>query len=548
MNVRSTRRARRDAERTRRSGRAAVAGGLAILLIGGMGLGFVVFDDAQQSSRPTVPAECVSTQRVPVITDETMAKVLEQKPVDSNSCIVLETTQQSEDPNGHTRPHQDMSAGLWIPSSSAFFPTTPETNRFTVHTDSLASTLPVVVAPEHTRDFTTWTDIIGDSSVLMGDPLHNSAAHAAARSAVAEVQNNTVSKQQLTQAVISRTVSGDSGQSAADEAELLENSVNQGRSVVVSEENFLDFVRTHPRGDEVRALVPESGAWLLDYPLLVPSEAADRNATIAQAADEIAAFLSSERGGDVLAEQRLRGADGRRVPDSRSAPMSHRLSVEDELDWNRLMTTWSRQTSAHNALYVLDASESMGRENTPANRSYWRTAVDSTVIRAQFIPTRDSIGLWRSAVGDDSDRTSQELVPMRRMDDYVDGAPQRKQLQDALAEAKHEEDAPSGLYSTALDAFREVKNNYREGAVNSVVIISDDSENRGTTAELNELVRTLKQEQDQEKPVYIVTMAIGEGDPPQDLKEISEATGGTSHSAATLQDIQEQYLHTLSAY
>ena len=50
MNVQSTRRARRDAERTRRSGRTAVAGGLAILLLGGMGLGFVVFDTAQQLS------------------------------------------------------------------------------------------------------------------------------------------------------------------------------------------------------------------------------------------------------------------------------------------------------------------------------------------------------------------------------------------------------------------------------------------------------------------------------------------------------------------
>lgn len=413
---------------------------------------------------------------------------------------------------------------------------------------SLASTLPVVVAPEHTRDFTTWTEIIGDSSVLMGNPLHNSAAHAAARSAVAEVQNDTVSKQQLTQAVVSRTVSGDSGQPTTDEAELLENSVNQGRSVVVSEENFLDFAKTHPRGDEVRALVPDSGAWLLDYPLLVPSEAAHRNETIAQAADEIASFLTSESGREVLAEQSLRGKDGRRVPDSRSAPMSQRLSVEDELDWNRLMTTWGRQTSAHNALYVLDASDSMASENPPAHRSYWRTAVDSTVIRLQFIPTRDSIGLWRSAATDDSDRTSQELVPIRRMDEYVDGTPQRKELQDALARANYEEDVPSGLYATTLDAFREVKANYREGAVNSVVIISSGSSDRGTASELSSLVRTLKQEQDQDKPVHIVTMAITDGDPPQDLSEIAEATGGTSHSAATLQDIQERYLHTLSTY
>lgn len=548
MKVQSTRRARRDAERTRRSGRTAVAGGLAILLLGGVGLGFVVFNDTQQSSMPTVPAECASTQRVPVATDRTMAEVLGQKPVDSESCIVLETTQQSERLDGHTEPRQDMSAGLWIPASSAFFPTTPETNRFTVHTDSLATTSPVIVAPEHTRDFTTWTDVIADNSVQMGHPTQDSAAHAATRSAVAEVKNSTVSEQQLRRAMISRTVSGDANQEPADETELLENSVNQGRSVVVSEESFLDFVRTHPRGDEVRALVPNSGAWLLDYPLMVPSEAADRNATIAQAAEEITEFLESDRGREVLSEHRVRDVEGRRLPDSRSAPVSHRLLVENESEWQRLMTTWVRQTSAHNTLYVLDASRSMARENPQAERSFWQTAVDSTVIRSQFIPTRDSIGLWTSFAAEGSGPSHEELVPIRRMDEPVEGSPHRQRVQDALARAELHRDAGSGLYSSTLDAFRAVQENYREDAVNSVVIVSDGSEDRGDTEKLSDLVRTLKQEQDREKPVHIVTIAISEGDPPQDLKEISEATGGTSHAGASLQDIQERYLHTLATF
>lgn len=548
MNVQSTRRARRDAERTRRSGRTALAGGLAILLLGGTGLGFVVFDSEQHATGPTVPAECDTTQRVPVVTDQTMADILKQKPVDSQSCIVLDTTRQGDDPDDHAEPQQDMSAGLWIPTSSAVFPTTSETKRFTIHTESLATSSPVVVAPEHTRDFTTWTDIIGDSSVLMGNPLRDNAAHAAARSAVAEVQNNTASKQQLTRAMIARTVSGESGQAASTEAELLESSVSQERMAVVSEKGFLDFVESHPQGDQVRAMVPGSGAWLLDYPLMVPSEAASRNETIAQAAEEIAAYLDSERGLQVLTDHHLRGVDGRRLADSRSAAAAPRLVVQDEMPWQRLMTTWSRQTSAHNALYVLDASESMGRENPEANRSYWRTAVDSTVIRTQFIPTRDSIGLWTSTVADGADKPYQQLVPIRRMDEYVDGTPQRKQIQDALANAELAEDTGSGLYRTTLAAFREVQDNYREQAVNSVVIVSDGSDTHGNDEELNELVRTLKEEQDRDKPVYIVTMAITDGDPPQDLREISGATGGTSHAGDSLQEIQERYLYTLSAF
>lgn len=548
MNVQSTRRARRDAERTRRSGRTALAGGLAILLMGGTGLGLVVFNGEQQSTGTTVPTECETTQRVPVVTDQTMANILKHKPVDSQSCIVLETTQQGENPGGHTEARQDMSAGLWIPTSSAVLPTFPEINRFTIHTESLATSSPVVVAPEHTREFTTWTDIIGDSSVLMGDPLLDNAAQAATRSAVAEVQNNTASKQQLSRAMVARTVSGTSDQPAATETELLENSVSQDRMAVVSEKGFLDFVESHPQGDQVRAMVPGSGAWLLDYPLMVPSEAASRNETIAQAAQEIAAYLGSERGQQVLTDHHLRGVDGRRLADSRSAAAAPLLVIQDEMPWQRLMTTWARLTSAHNALYVLDASESMSRENPHANRSYWRTAVDSTVIRTQFIPTRDSIGLWTSTVADDAKGPYQRLVPIRRMDEYVDGTPQRKLIQDALANAEPAENTGSALYRTTLAAFREVQDNYREQAVNSVVIVSDASDTRGNDKELDELVRTLKQEQKRDKPVYIVTMAMTDGDPPQDLREISEATGGTSHAGDSLQDIQEGYLYALSTF
>lgn len=548
MNVQSTRRARRDAERTRRSGRTALAGGLAILLLGGLGLGFVVFDTTQQASGPTVPIECDTTQRVRVVTDATMAEVLKNKPVNSQSCIVLETKSTDEYPDGQTEPQQDLSAGLWIPPSSAFYPTTPEIKRFTIHTESLATSSPVVVAPQHSRDFTSWTDLIGDGSVLMGNPLTDSAAHAAARSAVAEVQNNTVSRQQLSRAVIARSVSGKSGPSTDTESELLESSVSLGRNVVVSEESFLDFVNTHPRGGEVRAIVPTSGAWLLDYPLLVPSEAANRNETIAQAAEEITEYLTSKPGRADLSEHHLRGVEGRRLPESRSAAAAPRLSVQDESAWQRLMTTWSRQTSAHNALYVLDASESMSQENPEANRSSWRTAVDSTVIRTQFIPTRDSVGLWTSAATGGAAEPSRELVPIRRMDDYVDGVPQRKRIQDALAGAEPANGSVSGLYTTTLAAFREVQANYRDDAVNSVVIISDGASARGGAEELNRLLRTLKQEHNSEKPVHIVTIAITEGNPPQDLKEISAATGGTSHAGGSLQDIQELYLHALSVF
>lgn len=212
------------------------------------------------------------------------------------------------------------------------------------------------------------------------------------------------------------------------------------------------------------------------------------------------------------------------------------------------MTTWSRQTSAHNALYVLDASESMSQENPEANRSSWRTAVDSTVIRTQFIPTRDSVGLWTSAATGGAAEPSRELVPIRRMDDYVDGVPQRKRIQDALAGAEPANGSVSGLYTTTLAAFREVQANYRDDAVNSVVIISDGASARGGAEELNRLLRTLKQEHNSEKPVHIVTIAITEGNPPQDLKEISAATGGTSHAGGSLQDIQELYLHALSVF
>lgn len=548
MNTQTTRRARRDAERNRRGGRSALLGGLAILVLGGTGLGFVVSGPDTHTSAPTVPTECTTTQRVPVITNQAMANVLATKPMDPKTCIELDTTHKSDGFRVDADPQEDSSAGLRIPVTASFFSSAVDSNRFSVHTASVASSPPVVVTGQQGKEFTSWTEVIGDKSVVMGDPMRNCATHAAVRSATAEFEAGVVSKQQLRQAMTSRALGSASPTQPLNERELLDSTVTEGRSVVVSERSYLEWIADHPEQDHLRALTPNSGAWLLEYPLLVPTEGAARNTTIAQAANEIARYLASDQGQAALSDQYLRAASGSRLPDARSVALAHPLQVSEEADWNRLMTTWSRQTSAHNTLYLLDASGSMGRENRAANRSYWQTAVDSTVIRTQFVPVRDSLGLWTSAQMPNAQQPYERLVPPRPLDDTTDGATQRKRIQNGLAEADVAKNSKSGLYDATLAAFREIKNNYQAGAVNSVVVISDDSPNHGDAKKLQELVRTLKREQSQQQPVHIVTMAISEHGAPQDLQEIAEATGGTSHAAATLQDIQEQYLHALSVF
>ena len=105
----------------------------------------------------------------------------------------------------------------------------------------------------------------------------------------------------------------------------------------------------------------------------------------------------------------------------------------------------------------------------------------------------------------------------------------------------------TGLYDTTLAAFRQVKEGYDPDFINSVIVFTDGSNEDPDSISLDELLETLRAEQDPTAPVVIVTIGITEDADAAVLQQISAATGGSSYLARNPAEIPNVFVNALKA-
>lgn len=129
----------------------------------------------------------------------------------------------------------------------------------------------------------------------------------------------------------------------------------------------------------------------------------------------------------------------------------------------------------------------------------------------------------------------------------VDGKTHRERILDAIRGLPQLVGGGTGLYDTTLAAFRRVKNGYDPNFVNSVILLTDGANEDEGSIELDELLATLRREQDPVRPVVIITVGITEDSDPAALQQISAVTGGTSHVAVDPRDIPQVFVEALNS-
>jgi Mg-chelatase subunit ChlD len=86
----------------------------------------------------------------------------------------------------------------------------------------------------------------------------------------------------------------------------------------------------------------------------------------------------------------------------------------------------------------------------------------------------------------------------------------------------------TGLYDTALAAYKTVQNGWEAGRVNSVILFTDGvNENPGGLTR-DELTAALKKARDPKRPVRMVIIGIGTEVDRGELKAIADASGPSS--------------------
>lgn len=538
-----TRRAWREAEKKKTGLRWAALAAAGFIVVGGGGLWLVTQNESETNA---IPSSCDSTQRVSLVAEQAMADVLANKPVDGESCIQLDITSEPSTQTAVRASSGELSQPLWIPDSSSRVPSALMDDAVSVHTDSLASSPGVVVGQGSVEADGTWTDVVADQSTRMGNPDRDGGAHLALLSVASEVTAGDAEQTQAAEALTPRAQTQGVNSPILSGPEMLAAVDQDGDRAIVSERDYLDYAAQND-GADLAAAVPGDGTSFLDYPLLASGDSLESNDAVRTAADEISQWLSTDEGKQALSENNLRTADGEISNDS-AVQDPARLPAPNEDLATTIVESYRNQAAPLNALVALDASGSMG--TVEANgQSRWDTTIQTLMLGSQLFPARDSMGVWLFSDDLGGDTPYEELVPTRGMEEGVDGRTQREVLQSTLAQAQYKQGGQTNLYETALAAFRHRQENYQDGQLNIVLLVSDGAQEvyQGDSMSLEEVTSDLQNEQDPNRPVVIVALGISPDADAEALTAMAESTGGSYHQATTPEELQAAFVEALSA-
>lgn len=561
MDNTQSRRQAREQQRKKNTRKWIATGAAAVVLLcGGIA---VVNNISNNDSKATssaastsqaVPAECSTSQSVNVETTEAMAKVLKQVPVDAENCVTLNVTTDktaadilSQSSTG------SATTNLWIPDSSvrAELAMSEANAGLTPIAQSLAQTPGVVVSKSSDTSYENWSSVLtaGDT-VDMGDPKTEPAAFAALVSGISEVSDGSVSAEDLTKGTSLRAQTIGVTKPAATATELLD-AVASGESdaAVVTEADYAAYTAENSKSGIV-ATVPKTGSATLGYPLYQVSSTT--NTTIDAAAQQIMSFMDSEDGKKALAEAGLRNAEGTELASGNGVGTVTELSPSNTEVLAQAWISYSLQSAPLNALVVLDASGSMLEQVEGTGKSRMDITVESVLAGSQLFPARDSMGLWKfsrnltTATGEVADY--EELVPVRGFEDSVDGKTQRELLQatgSGIAASIHPDDQ-TALNDTLLAAFRSAKQNYADGSLNAVIMLTDGTNVDDGSITTEDLISTMQAEQDPNKPVFVILIGVSEDADMDTLNTIATSVGGEAHTASSPTDVQQIFSEALT--
>ena len=287
------------------------------------------------------------------------------------------------------------------------------------------------------------------------------------------------------------------------------------RRLVVTTEQELSNVRG---GRHLRDLTPAVGAPVLDFPLVLRPDAAPGSRRVAQ---RLLDYLASEDGSALLAEEGLRPAHGPTPAETRSDVSTYLPTQPAEAVVSTVLS-WKTLAVPSAILAVVDASGSMDFDSGTGTRM--DLLADAAGIGLSSLPEHARVGLWVFSI--DKGGPGQDwrvLEPIRRLDDLRFGRTQRYALREWAGVLPGLTDGGTGLYDTALAAYREAMRNYRPHYSNAVVLMTDGRNEDPGSIGLEELLTRLRELRDPDRPVRIVGIAISED---ADLASLEQMAAG----------------------
>jgi hypothetical protein len=428
---------------------------------------------------------------------------------------------------------------LWLPDTSAWLSKLPDA-LLERPTWPVAKT-PVVLAGElGSSTPSSWYAALSESGAQLLDPRSSGASIGALAALHAEAVRGVTTGADLSSWLATRA------QRAPDytstDAELLDNAADGGDAAprwFPSTEQRLIQHTADAASSDISATVPTSGTVLLDYPLLAVAQG-DRAAPAAQAAQALAERLSSGPGAQRLARAGFRPVSGIPTEAQSGVGVVEELGVVQPEAVAGLLDTWVTLAADARMLVVLDVSGSMGDYAGASTRI--GLARDAALSALDSLSDDWQLGLWAFSEGiGESGADHRQLAATRELGAESGGTTQRALLGEQVRRLPALVGGATGLYDTALAAYRSAHAGYEPGRANSVVLMTDGRNEDPRGMSQQQLLDQLSRHQDEQHPVQIFTIGVGPDADVTALSRIAAATGGRSYVARDPRDVAQVF-------
>ncbi|HEV8175106.1 MAG TPA: VWA domain-containing protein [Actinoplanes sp.] len=297
----------------------------------------------------------------------------------------------------------------------------------------------------------------------------------------------------------------------------------------LSEEDVVAYNAEKP-SVELAALYVEPTPPALDYPFTVMPEVDLKKSAAAAGLRQVLRKASFR---NALASAGLRGPDGAAgagfaapigapaasprpaVPADGGAAGAARQAGAI----NQLLGSWAAITLPGRALAVFDISGSMlTKVPTAGGLTRAQVTQGAAAQGLALFDDRWAVGTWVFSTDLVGKRAWREVVPITPLSSG------RTRLQATIGQITPKKNGDTGLYDTALAAYKTVQDSWEPGRVNSVILFTDGKNENKDGISREYLLSQLKKLQDPKRPVRMVIIGIGNEVDRNELEAITNAT------------------------
>ncbi|MEV5965290.1 substrate-binding domain-containing protein [Kribbella sp. NPDC051952] len=438
----------------------------------------------------------------------------------------------------------DSRPDLWVPDSSLWVAQADDGDSVpTIAVPSIATSPMVLVGQKSAfADTSSWlrTMALPNEAALL-DPLSTSAGALTLLAIQSERQKTSTSDGQVSEVIVPLAQAlGSMAKPLTDGNALLSRAAVEGSKSVVptSEQAFVKWQAANPNA-QLKPIVPSTGTLFLDYPIVVTAKSETEQAT--SAANALAAEMLSDSYSQARADAGFRDAQMSPLSGGRGVGDVTQLAKPTSQGIDKALLNWTRLSLSTHSLAVIDVSGSMAEK--VGNKTRMQLTIEAAMGGLSLFPSSASLGLWTFSTTIGTDKADyKELVPIAPLSDNQRGK--------ILGQLKIQHPIPNGgtgLYDTAIAAVRQVRQQYDQSAVNTVLLFTDGKNDDPGSPTLQETVRRLKAQADETRPVRIIALGMGPDANPDELRTLAAATGGQAYVARDPGDLRKVFIDALQS-